>query len=219
MQNFCAGKACCPAAVEAAVPLVCLDTISKICARRVINTVRVEILESVDVFGNKVDKYLSRLWLASRRTMVPPIFTPAGPCLLWSGLLVGSSVAAVSKFRTPNVPRDVLLRVGREQFTALRRVEAGIAVAAVASVAASPASGSGPQVAVGVAVAAAACQGFVIVPLIRKAAAHAEAAGGKEKAGDTGLSSDATRRKAHMAQVVLELVKLGGCMYVSFMPV
>lgn len=150
--------------------------------------------------------------------MPPPILAPGGPCLIWSGLLVGSSVAAVAKFRTPDVPRDALLRVGREQFTALRRVEAGVAVAAVASVVSSPATPPPVQIAVGVAVASSAVQGLVIVPLIRREAGRSAAAAGKQIGGKAADAIDGAKKKAHMAQVGLEMLKLLACLYVGSMP-
>lgn len=143
----------------------------------------------------------------------PPVVTPAGPCLLWSGLLVGGSVAAVSKFSARDVPRDALLRVGRAQFAALRRVEAVVAAAALAAAAAAPGPASAP---VGVAVAAAALQAGVLVPWMRRDAAERERAG-RERAerGDGKGGAPGTLSRAHALQVAVELLKLGAVMYAA----
>jgi hypothetical protein len=136
----------------------------------------------------------------------PPLITAAGPCLAWSGLLLGGTVAAISKFRAPDVPRDALLRVGREQFIALRRAEAALAAAAVAAVAASPAPAAA-ALPVGVAVVAAAVQAGVVVPWVRREGEKRAKDGGKEAGAMAG---------AHGLQVGLEVLKLGTCVYAAY---
>lgn len=141
------------------------------------------------------------------------MLTAAGPCLIWSGLLLGGSVAAVAKFRAEDVARDALGRVGRVQFAALRRAEALLAAGALGLNAASadPRAAAAP---LGLAVAVAAVQAGFVVPWVRRE---------KEKFGDRGVNGEkggkgvsTVMAGAHGVQVVLELVKLGTCVYVSF---
>lgn len=142
----------------------------------------------------------------------PPLLTAAGPCLLWSGLLVGGSVAAVSKFRAPGVSRDALVRVGKAQFTALRRVEAALAAAAVGLNAAAPAPAAAVAP-IGVAVAAAVLQAGVVVPWVRREAEERAAADGED---DGKGQVKKAMSGAHGVSIALELVKLGTCLYASF---
>lgn len=140
--------------------------------------------------------------------MPPSLPPPSVPCLLWAGLSVGGVVAATSKFRAaPPVSRADLLLVGREQFSALRRAEA---VLALLSGCAAVAASSGERAGVAVACVASAAQAGVVVPWIRR-----EAARRTEEEKEAAAGGERSAALSHTVQVGLEVAKIGALLYVG----
>lgn len=155
----------------------------------------------------------------------------AGPFAFWAGASVAGGVAAVSKFSTPNMTKVDLLKVGKAQFSALRRLE--YILAAWTSVAVF-AKSKNSCVALAVAATATAVQAGVTAPRLEKRVM--ELASQNKKLDDATTESqgeqtsetveelskkpgdapgEATKKppvfNAHRIHTVLELVKLGAC--------
>jgi hypothetical protein len=136
--------------------------------------------------------------------MVGGVFrSPAAPCLFWAGLSVAGAVAAVAKFRT-GVPRPSLLKVGKEQFRALRNVEWVTAAAATVSSALGPAN---VRPAVILAIVVTSVQTFGTAPMLNSRADMAAA--GNAAAVPVKPKS---KINAHSMHTILELIKLCACL-------
>jgi hypothetical protein len=136
--------------------------------------------------------------------MVGGVFrSPAAPCLFWAGLSVAGAVTAVAKFRT-GVPRPSLLKVGKEQFRALRNVEWVTAAAATVSSALGPAN---VRPAVILAIVVTSVQTFGTAPMLNSRADMAAA----ENAAAVPVKPK-SKINAHSMHTILELIKLCACL-------
>ena len=131
--------------------------------------------------------------------------------MFWSGLLVGGAVTAIAKFRVKSIPRHELIKVGRVQFNAIRRIE--WVCAGVASVAAWRFSSEITKVCLYVAVSALACQRFVTVPIMQRKQETAVMM--KEESGNEKEERDTSPSGVHKVHVALEMVKLVACLSVA----
>lgn len=135
----------------------------------------------------------------------------AAPTFFWSGVIVAGAVTAVAKFKVTTTPRHELLRVGKAQFTALRRVEACAATATMISALREP--NSYTVKVVSFAVSALLAQAFITVPLMRRR----QGAPMKEKSNDESDKQESGNSMPHIAHVTLEMVKLTACVAAGVM--
>jgi hypothetical protein len=120
---------------------------------------------------------------------------------------VAGTVTAVAKFRASDVDRLSLLRVGKTQFRALRRVEWAAAAAATVTAAVGPKS---VRPAVFVAVAALGVQSFITAPVLEAKVDEAEKAVASEIV-DVSPPKSRTALNAHSVHSLLEVVKCFAC--------
>lgn len=124
----------------------------------------------------------------------------------WLGMVVAISfVEAPLKFRAPGVSLQIGLGIGRLVFRALNTIEAVLAVALLAAIAADPPITT-TTVAIGAVVAALTVQVLAVRPWLARRSNAVLAA----PAAPTGSVDPSRRSRAHYGYVGLELVKGAG---------